>query len=43
MNENYLETVLKILAREIEQLRMTVDGLRYENKRLKEKLEEEKK
>lgn len=43
MNENYLETVLKILAREIEQLRMTVDCLRYENNKLKEKLEEEKK
>lgn len=39
MDEKYLETVLNILAREIEQLRITIDILRYEKKQLEERLE----
>ena len=39
MEEKYLQTVLEILAREIEQLRITVDCLRYEKRKLEEELE----
>lgn len=42
MDEKYLETVLGILAREIDSLRITIDVLRYEKRKLEEEIEKMK-
>ena len=39
MNEKELVTLLETLAKEIEQLRITVDCLRYEKRKLEEEIE----
>lgn len=39
MSGQLLTTVLETLAKEIEELRITIDILRYEKKQLKEELE----